>query len=49
MNLIKESYPNGECPSCWLDIPNDVANGESCVNCGHVFAPETPDDDKEKD
>lgn len=49
MNPIKESYLNGECPDCSNDIPSDVANGESCLNCGHVFVSQADDDDKLED
>jgi len=45
MNPIKESYSNGECPDCENDIPTDVADGESCLNCGHVFVSQSNDDD----
>jgi uncharacterized Zn finger protein len=37
MNPIKESYPNGECPDCGEEIPDDVVAGDECKNCGHVF------------
>lgn len=43
---VKASYPDGECPDCGEDIPDDVANGEACANCGHVFCIETEDDDE---
>jgi hypothetical protein len=44
MNLIKDSYENGECPDCGEDIPNDVSNGDGCSNCSHVFySPVKPD------
>jgi hypothetical protein len=46
-NIVKDSYPNNECPDCGKAIPDDVANGESCDNCGHVFCLETEDDDAE--
>jgi DNA-directed RNA polymerase subunit RPC12/RpoP len=37
MNPIKASYDNGECPDCGETIPDDVANGQACANCGHTF------------
>ena len=37
MNIIKDSYENGECPDCGKDIPDDVSGGDECSNCGHVF------------
>lgn len=37
VNPIKDSYDNGECPDCGLEIPNTVEDGDSCTNCGHVF------------
>ena len=42
-NAVKDSYPKGECPDCGEKIPNDVAEGESCSNCEHVFYRETGD------
>jgi ribosomal protein S27E len=36
-NKVKNSYPNGECPDCGETIPFDVAEGEECGNCGHVY------------
>lgn len=44
MNAVKESYENGECPDCGETIPDDVVSGQACVNCGHVFTEERPDD-----
>lgn len=49
MNPIKESYPDGECPDCSNYIPTDVADGESCLNCGHVFVSKSDDNDDEID
>ena len=49
MNPIKESYSNGECHDCENDIPTDVADGESCLNCGHVFVSQSNDDDDDDD
>lgn len=37
MNRIKLSYPKGKCPDCKENIPNDVADGQSCSSCEHVF------------
>ena len=37
MNIIKDSYENGECPDCGKDIPDAVSGGDGCSNCGHVF------------
>jgi len=34
---IKNNYPNGECPDCYENIPDDVSHGDGCSNCGHVF------------
>lgn len=34
---IKDNYDNGECPDCGQPIPDDCVEGESCINCGHVF------------
>jgi len=42
-NAVKDAYPNGECPDCGEDIPDDVAEGESCSNCNHAFYRETGD------
>jgi len=36
-NEIYDSYESGQCPDCGNDIPLDVADGESCDNCEHVF------------
>lgn len=44
MNAIKESYPNGECPDCGETIPDNVQEGQQCVNCDHVFCGPRPDD-----
>ena len=37
MNIIKDSYENGECPDCGKNIPDDVSGGDGCSNCGHAF------------
>jgi rubredoxin len=51
MNAVKNSYPNGECPDCGENIPDDVQSGEECANCGHVFGEEQsePDDSMDGD
>ena len=36
MSLVFQ-HENGECPSCGLPIPQDMPDGGSCSNCGHVF------------
>lgn len=46
MNAIKDSYPNGICPDCGNDIPDDVVSGQECAECGHVFTEERPNDDQ---
>ena len=45
MNPIKDCYPDGRCPDCETTIPDDVREGEECVNCGHIFWLEREDDD----
>lgn len=35
--LIRNAYPECECPDCGEDIPEDVVDGQACSNCGHVF------------
>jgi hypothetical protein len=40
MNKVKDSYPDGSCPDCFETIPDDVVEGDDCVNCGHVFTEE---------
>ena len=37
MSLMKDEYPNGECPDCCEPIPDDCGDGDECWNCGHVF------------
>jgi len=34
---VKDNYPNGLCPDCAEDIPDDADDGSKCDNCGHVF------------
>ena len=34
---IKNNYPNGECPDCYENIPDNASHGDGCSNCGHVF------------
>lgn len=36
-NPVKDSYEDGLCPDCQDEIPDDVQDGDSCKNCGHVF------------
>lgn len=45
MNTIKQSYEDGICPDCGQDIPDNVADGEECTNCGHVFCSPTESDE----
>ena len=35
--MVKDSYPNSECPDCGDPIPESVQPGDDCENCGHVF------------
>jgi O-acetyl-ADP-ribose deacetylase (regulator of RNase III) len=42
-NKIKDSYDFGLCPDCNTEIPDEVLDGESCSNCGHVFYEVDPD------
>lgn len=37
MKKVKEQYENGQCPDCFLDIPETAISEEACDNCGHVF------------
>jgi hypothetical protein len=43
--IIRGSYPDRECPDCGEPIPLDVAEGDACSNCGHVFVLPRPSDD----
>jgi hypothetical protein len=43
-NPVKDSYDGGMCPDCDEPIPDDVNEGDSCKNCGHVFWEDTEDD-----
>ncbi len=43
---ISECYPDGVCPDCGEEIPDDCTEGQECNNCGHVFYFEHDDDDK---
>lgn len=36
-NPVKNAYEKGKCPDCAEDIPDNVVEGQSCINCGHVF------------
>jgi hypothetical protein len=42
---VSQHYEGGICPDCKTPIPSHAHEGEACENCGHVFYPETPDDD----
>jgi hypothetical protein len=42
--LIRDSYPNKECPDCSEPIPKNVTAGQECSNCGHVFCVPTDND-----
>ena len=44
IETIKDGYPDGVCPDCGEEIPDDAMEGEECCNCGHVFW-DTLDDD----
>ena len=44
-NAVYSSYPNELCPDCFHGIPKTVKDGESCLNCGHVFNVPKDDDD----
>lgn len=46
-NFAKGHYENGVCPDCQEDIPYDAIRGESCANCGHVWAWGVCDDEPE--
>lgn len=41
---INSLYEYGVCPDCQEPIPNEVEEGESCNNCGHVFTNLHPND-----
>jgi hypothetical protein len=34
---IINSYEDGVCPDCGLEIPSNVVDGGECLNCGHIF------------
>lgn len=36
-NGVKDSYEDGICPDCSEGIPDNIEEGISCINCGHVF------------
>lgn len=44
VNPVKNSYQYGICPDCGEEIPDDIAEGEECSNCGHVFYEEKEED-----
>jgi len=35
--MIKDLYPDEECPDCGEPIPDSAQEGDACPNCGHVF------------
>jgi hypothetical protein len=35
--FVFSNYPDGVCPDCGEDIPEDATAGDECANCGHVF------------
>lgn len=35
--LVRDGYPNGECPDCGEDIPTDCEDGGECGRCGYVL------------
>jgi ribosomal protein S27E len=43
-NRLKARY-DGECPVCGATIPDDVREGDQCLECGTVFLmPSTTDE-----
>jgi len=34
---VNDNYLGGICPDCKEPIPDDIVDGQSCGNCGHVF------------
>jgi hypothetical protein len=44
VNEVKAAYEDGVCPDCDTGIPDDVADGQCCSNCTHVFYYPRPDD-----
>jgi len=44
-NNVKAAYEDGVCPDCGNEIPDDVADGQCCSKCTHVFYYPRPDDD----
>jgi hypothetical protein len=48
-NKIKDSYPNGVCPDCQEEIPNNVKEGQVCTNCGHAFYEEKDEEEERRD
>ncbi len=34
---MKDEYPEGKCPDCFEQIPEDMNDGDKCPNCGHIF------------
>lgn len=44
---VKDAYEGGVCPDCGEPISENATPGDECLNCGHVFWPDTPSDDEE--
>ena len=44
LNAVKWAYEDGVCPECGEDIPDDIADGQGCAYCTHVFYYARPDD-----
>ena len=40
-NVVRESYPDNECPDCGDEISLKAVDGTECDNCGHVFYKES--------
>ena len=36
-SAVKSAYPDGVCPDCGENIPEDAAEGQGCTNCGHAL------------
>jgi rubredoxin len=44
---VRDLYPDRDCPDCGYPIPKDAVDGSECINCGHVFHEEIPDEDQD--
>jgi DNA-directed RNA polymerase subunit RPC12/RpoP len=44
-DLVKDHYPDGECPDCGEPIDDKATAGDACPNCSHVFFLPAPTDD----